>query len=494
MDFVRQVNVYTAGYFLPASSKHWTSTHLLTFFIACCFRPHPSDSPLSLNTTPSDSIRLAIYYHHVWKYYSTLTLFCPGQRHTMSVSSLTTKAFLTPYGLRPRACVVCKKKDDLLCCAGCQVIYYCSRDHQVADRPAHKTSCGEVRRARTKCEEEERLLREKPSHIDGDQGPEGANFFASAAGRFCEFDETVAYRCSKTRLVDALANEFTHTNKNQDRYGYVDAVNLTLRHVIEQLRLSSGTIWSARFRAPNLYLSLGRDQEAYDFVRWWAVEGTSWESNPSYPSTPFLTPRDEDVLEPLPETWVEMEGEQFHLALAGLLIKVRVLLDLQTIQSARRAFAGVLPKWAVDLICRKQVGAMVASREDILQDNISDISVLIATIKGQIRQMYRSTGKYNPSFWDAFFQVAGYKAKYKIGTADSGVEFHAFRAIIWSRTAWHRTPGAVDVMWRLQMSTLANTYPSPSTVSSGELSAGELSSEELSSWDLSAGEPSSEER
>lgn len=57
------------------------------------------------------------------------------------------------------SCLVCNKKDDLSRCAACKVVFYCSRDHQAANRPIHEWSCTAIEKTQTHLDAEEARLR-----------------------------------------------------------------------------------------------------------------------------------------------------------------------------------------------------------------------------------------------------------------------------------------------------------------------------------------------
>ncbi|CVL03895.1 uncharacterized protein FPRN_11972 [Fusarium proliferatum] len=75
-----------------------------------------------------------------------------------------------------------------------------------------------------------------------------------------------------------------------------EAVEIAFRESLEMLRLCRGDNLSVRSQVPGLYLRLGRDQEAYDFIKWYAMKGGSnydWRDM----SLPFLDLQGEDAFE-----------------------------------------------------------------------------------------------------------------------------------------------------------------------------------------------------
>lgn len=82
-------------------------------------------------------------------------------------------------------CQVCGQEDGLLQCAGCKVVSYCGRDHQVADRPLHKSACRAIRKARVKMEHEEQILRTHPGDFMMPADP-----FTNSVGHFWSILDT----------------------------------------------------------------------------------------------------------------------------------------------------------------------------------------------------------------------------------------------------------------------------------------------------------------
>lgn len=68
--------------------------------------------------------------------------------------------------LAPR-CGVCNSQEHLLRCAGCKVMPYCSREHQVSHRDEHKRLCNQAKKALAHFSaEEQKLLQERGNGFD----------------------------------------------------------------------------------------------------------------------------------------------------------------------------------------------------------------------------------------------------------------------------------------------------------------------------------------
>lgn len=70
------------------------------------------------------------------------------------------------------------------------------------------------------------------------------------------------YMRARSRLVDKL---FFHYGTAG---GLAELVQEVLDHVLDMLRLERSNHLHVRLRAPVLYIRLGREQDAYDFLKW----------------------------------------------------------------------------------------------------------------------------------------------------------------------------------------------------------------------------------
>ncbi|KAM4065775.1 MYND finger domain-containing protein [Hirsutella rhossiliensis] len=259
--------------------------------------------------------------------------------------------------LTPRACEVCQRRDGLLRCSGCQSVYYCGRDHQ---------------RARARLKREEQMLRDNPGDIITP-----ANVFDSGVGRFWGIFETRPYMRARFGLVDILLQHFGSAG------GRVDVVRAALDHLLDMLRLCRSDNMGLRDLIPALYIRLGRDQAAYDFVKWYATTGQDSYYNWGDVDLPFLDVKDADVLEPSQGLWLEKSCLDLSHAVTVALLKVRVLLDLQAVQNAARMLRGTVPPEIIDLIRARLVGSVVEARPEILRSTAEEIAPLVQEIKRQ---------------------------------------------------------------------------------------------------------------
>ncbi|WAO90097.1 MYND-type zinc finger protein samB [Fusarium falciforme] len=331
--------------------------------------------------------------------------------------------------LSPRACGVCRKQEDLIRCPGCLVVYYCGRDHQAIDRKLHEEGCTKTEKALARLEKEEQTLRDHPGGM-----------FENGVGRFFKIKETRQYMIVRKQVVTTLLQSFGAAG------GRADAVRTALDHILDMLRLGRGDYMGVRDVAPTLFIRLNRDQEAYDFAKWYATTG-----NPSHCAwddldLPFLDIKGADVLEPPMENWANSRWIKMIHVVAVILIKVRVLLDLQAAINTTRALQGSIPEEMIGLICEQIVGSTLRSRPEVLHRGTEEISGHVGTIKGHIRDLYRSVNEYNPHFWRLMLKNPDEAAARKPYCYSLQSEEEACSVISYSLASWIETPGSFDVM------------------------------------------------
>lgn len=338
-------------------------------------------------------------------------------------------------GPAPRSCEVCQKTDGLLRCGGCQAVYYCGQGHQVADREKHKSGCIHLKKWRSKYEKEEKKLRELPG-----EGPDPPpRLFDTEAGRFWKIVETRPYMQARYTLVDGLVMLYGQAG------GRVDVVQTALDHLLDMMRLCRGDNMGVRDLIPALYIRLGRDQDAYDFLKWHALVYKNKSYDWGDMNEPFLDVKNADVLESPADFWPEKPYSiELSLYVAVTLIKVRLLLDLMTILTQATGRYGDLP---AELRGGKAVSGLVQSRPELLNGGEEGLNHLVQTVTNQIKHLYKAIEKSNPHVWHILFtegEEAGNKRPdnaYSRGTKDE-----ARLVLCYNYAAWAETPGAIDVI------------------------------------------------
>lgn len=228
--------------------------------------------------------------------------------------------------LRSRCQSCFKRAEKLLLCTGCRAVRYCDREHQTGDWAKHKAFCNQVRRARASVTKEEGLIRDA---IEDDWTP--ANAFETSVGRFWGFRNTRKYMTARFALADLIGN-----------VGSQDGAVEALDHLTDMLRLCHKDNQGLRDHVPSLMLRLDRDQECYDFIKWWATKGADAGESPGAPKAPYTELQGADVLEP--PSFIGSFAFSLSHAASLLLLKLKLLIDIRSIKVARKvAAAGGLP-------------------------------------------------------------------------------------------------------------------------------------------------------
>ena len=180
--------------------------------------------------------------------------------------------------------------------------------------------------------------------------------------------------------------------------GPVDVVQMALDHLLDMMRLCRKDNMGMRQLIPSLYIRLGKDQDAYDFMKWYATTGEEPQYDWGDMDQPFLDIKDADVLEAPARRWTKTTFLDLSHAVAVVLIKVRVLLDLQAIQNARIALRSAIPQEIIKIIRGQLVsplGRGPNSPGQAGRDNTAS-----RDDQSQIREVYGAVQTYNSHFWE----------------------------------------------------------------------------------------------
>jgi hypothetical protein len=188
----------------------------------------------------------------------------------------------------------------------------------------------------------------------------------------------------------------------QARFDYISAIlnvrsgeaaEVALNESLEMLRLCRGDNMGVRSQVPALYLRLGRDQDAYDFTKWYCVKGGSsydWRDM----SLPYLDMKGEDVFEPV------LENPHYHdvgFTVALTLIKIRLMKDLESLQKFKRGKPNATGEEVYDYLQEEAMSDVLLNRGDIAaQDSYEGT---IVDLRGQILKLYKMVKEKNPHFW-----------------------------------------------------------------------------------------------
>ncbi|KAK2025596.1 MYND finger [Colletotrichum zoysiae] len=332
------------------------------------------------------------------------------------------------HGLPPRQCAVCRSRTKLSRCAGCQVVYYCGRDHQVRHRKEHKSECNQVK------ELYERYIKEESALRNADESGRGWTW-DMAVGRFWLIRETRTYMQVRFGYIGALMSIDT-----------VDGIEMALGHQLDMLRLCRGDNMGIRSYPPHLMIRLGRDQEAYDFVKWWAVTAEDSHHDWGDMELPHMNLKGEDAFEGVGK-FAKRFGSLSH-KMAVTLIKVRLYLDLRDLRNVDRAFRDVLPQEVTGRIKRHAVRTdVVGARRDLIEktNDAAPTGRLLKALKKQITTMVRNVKESNSHMWPGMFNPRTLLPELPDAFTMGSLEE---TSLTWSECSrgWKETPGSLAVV------------------------------------------------
>ncbi|KAI0885919.1 uncharacterized protein GGS22DRAFT_162295 [Annulohypoxylon maeteangense] len=277
----------------------------------------------------------------------------------------------------------CHVRNNLLKCGACRAVYYCGGAHQRAHRPQHKSSCNLIKNARAQLAQEEAALRARP----GDMFLE-ANPFETARGSFWRFTPTRPYMQARFDLISTLLNIKTGA-----------AVEEALEHSLDMLQLNPGDNQGIRSHVPALYLRLGRDQEAYDFIKWYGTIGAQSGYEWGNPESPFLNLHDEDVFEPLGGIAKALFDLSIIVSLVN--VKVRLLLDIRGLEKEfnKPAKRNTSYEKKMEWVRENATCDVLYKRRDIVER--TEWTDLVAALESQAKEVFDRVEGRNKHYWPA---------------------------------------------------------------------------------------------
>ncbi|KAI0552683.1 hypothetical protein F4679DRAFT_533500 [Xylaria curta] len=353
-----------------------------------------------------------------------------------------------PFGLAAvSGCPVCYPKrlpqTQLLLCSGCKVVHYCSTDHQKKHRPKHKAACTSVIKSREKLEKEEATLRAHPGDIFLP-----SNVFENGVGRFWGLTDTRDYMRARFAAADALLQIDT-----------TKAVEKALTHFQDMLRLCRSDNLGIRDIVPGLLLRLGREQECYDFLKWWAVVDDEYDW--SDVNLPYLDICGADAFE-------AADAFASHLSLSQLvilvLLKLNLYLDIESYDPQYTNFGLGWPSWPppptgfmrpISEIAQKKVRTITSS-------DVPEISKLL---KDQYQALFRMVHKENPHFWEALVDASEDTPSLPSAYSHGSVE-EAILGVYQCKKAWEESYDSI-IMIESEVGELTKVYESPAATSDG---------------------------
>ena len=260
------------------------------------------------------------------------------------------------------------------------------------------------------------------------------NLFEEQAGHFWGILETRDYMRARHALVEAFLKVKTYA-----------AVEAAHGHCMDILRLCRSDNMGIRDKVPALKLRLGRDQECYDFCKWWATTGNEFHYDSSNMSNPYLDVTDADIFESPQRFFIKEFGDLNH-SVAITLLKMRLLMDVRALQNSS-VLGKKVPQEILDGIRDQMVsGSAVAGNKDVM--NAQEWRVLIMDLEVQVEELYEAVESSNGFFWPALLDPEEHlKARPEAFSHGSLEEMQI--VLEQNYDAWMETPGAVKVIEEL---------------------------------------------
>lgn len=292
-------------------------------------------------------------------------------------------------------------------------------------------------------------LRNSPA--DGFMHP--PRVFEDYAGRFWGLVGTRDYMRARFKFAQTLLTQFPH---------HQVAVQTALDHFMDVLRLNRSDNMGLRDKVPALMLRLGRDQDAYDFVKWWATCDPDGSYNWGDMGLPYLDTRAADILEE-PRWWTGRFMELSHAAVV-MLIKLRVLLKLRDLQNTARALqASTLPCEIVNQVREEVLGdSPLAGRRDLAVADTATVAAMLERVRKQIWTLYFAVEDANMHFWPDLIGVQDDDEELQTPEAyTAGSPEQAQLTILYNYPAWEETPAALDeleIVWHIHVGKVVSAH------------------------------------
>ncbi|KAI8943576.1 hypothetical protein NX059_001572 [Plenodomus lindquistii] len=196
-----------------------------------------------------------------------------------------------------------------------------------------------------------------------------------------------------------------------------------------------------RHLAPSIQLCLDMDQECYDYCKGFVTVIPQYHAG-GLQSPVWLSLDNEDAFEELPSL-IYPRGPDNFMFFFIMLVKVRLLLDLQAMRRATREVGSRVPREVLDEIRFYCVGNAVSRHRNLIQQD--DDSSQIEAMEVQIRQLFDHTrGHIDPAFWTKFV-----KEKHGPKKFPPPQDLDRKRLFEYCWAPWLQTPGALAVLQEL---------------------------------------------
>jgi hypothetical protein len=258
----------------------------------------------------------------------------------------------------------------------------------------------------------------------------GATIFEDQAGHFWGILETRDYMRARYGVVESVLKINT-----------LPAVQTAFDHIMDMLRLCRSDNMGVRYQAPALFLRLGKDQECYDFIKWWATSDPDGTYDWGNMDLPYCNIKNADVFENV-DPFVKRFASLSH-AIALLLIKIRLLLDLKALQNSSLLKKKLPPELIDNIRVHIPASTIIIGNKDIIESK--DQTPLIEKLELQVVDLYTFVDTTNPYFFESLLQPEDdLKARPEYHSSGSVQEMQLY--LQHNYASWAETLGAIEMI------------------------------------------------
>ena len=309
---------------------------------------------------------------------------------------------------------------------------YCNGEHRSAHSETHEPLCDMVSKLGAKVKSEEQLLRSAYPYawLRGD-------IFKNYQGSFWGILETREYMRARLALVFALGQ----VNTCASLQAQVD-------HLLDMLRLCRRDNMGVRDMLPAILLRLNKDQECYDFIKWWQTTGRQGYDYANI-ELPYLDTRNANVFESVDDLFCCAGGGRNNLSslVAVTLLKIKLILDLEALQNSTLV-GGKVPPEILDDIQRHVVRSSVVSLDRRLRER-GDHAAYLKSLEVQVYNLYTAVHTSNAYLWPCLVNPGAHLFALPTASDSAGSVGEMQLVLQHSYNAWAETPGAIDTIKRL---------------------------------------------
>ncbi|KAL3491902.1 hypothetical protein BJX62DRAFT_236754 [Aspergillus germanicus] len=200
-----------------------------------------------------------------------------------------------------------------------------------------------------------------------------------------------------------------------------------------------------RSLVPGIMLRLNKDQECYDFIKWFFVGCDDDDYDWGNTDLPFLDVKNADVFEDV-EVFTKNKWPDLTQLVSLTLLKIKLLLDLEALHSSTRTVGAKVPREVLDNIRSGiPLSPVIPKNKKLVQSD--DHTEIIQKLRQQINQLRKLVDERNKHAWDLLLSdeqpdSPGYYSRGTIEGADM--------ALTNLEDAWAQLPDARDFVKSLQ--------------------------------------------